>query len=194
MEKQSDLYFLKILQDAITSLNKIDELVESNSTRQSAIDLELCDLLHLIENEEISDAASPKIIKRIHELRQIRRSLRNEYELIIKYNEIKERLSFKENRQFVIAEIQKRIKNLNQEYKNRILTQEQIDELLKDDSTKITETKKKRKRSEESKKIDEQIMELLEKGKSQSEIAKILYMTQPSISMRVKRIKEAQNA
>ena len=199
MQNQSDLYFLKLLQDSINALNELDDLIESNGSRQSKVDSELCDLLHLIENKELSESASIKIVKKIHDLRKIRRSLRNEYELIVKYNEVKMRLASKENRQFITAEVQKRMKSLNAEYQNRILTKEQIDELLKEEpnvssSIKDTKQKSKRTRSEESRKIDEQIKELLEQGKSQSEIAKILYMTQPSVSLRAKRIREMQNA
>lgn len=198
MQNQSDLYFLKLLQDSINTLNELDDLIESNGSRQRNVDYELSDLMHLIENKELSESASVKIVKRIHDLRKIRSSLRKEYELIMKYNEVKMRLASKENRQFITAEMQKKMKSLNTEYQNRILTKEQIDELLKEEhkvsSIKDTKQKSKRTRSEESKKIDEQIKELLEQGKSQSEIAKILYMTQPSVSLRAKRIREMQNA
>lgn len=193
MQTQSDLYFLKLLQDSLNSLDELDNLIESNGSRQSEVDSELSDLLHLIENNELSETASVKIVRRIHDLRKVRRSLRNEYELILKYNEVKGRLTSKENRKFIVAEIRKRMKSLNNEYQNRVLAKEQVDELLKNDHVNDKQPRSRRTRSEESKEIDKQIKQLLEQGKSQTEIAKILYMTQPNVSMRVKRIREASN-
>jgi len=193
VEKQSDIYFLKLLQDAINSLNTLDELIETNGRRQSEVDSELCDLLHLVENNDLNDDACIKIMARIKELRKVRRSLRNEYELINRYQEIKARLSSKENRQFIFVEIQKRFKTLNQEYKNRILTDKQVEDLLEKQGV-IEESKEKisRKISEKSQQINIKIKELLEKGYSQTEIAKEMNMTQPSISIRIKKIKESE--
>lgn len=193
METQSDLIFLKHLQDSIETLNKLDELIETNSQRQSEVDSELCDLLHLIENQELKDVACIKITHRIRELRKIRRSIKNEYELIVKYQEVKARLSSKENRKFITAEIQKRMKNLNQEYKNRILTDEQIKELLKEEVIQRS-NKRTRKSSKKNQQINEKIKEMLDRGCSQKEMSVELGISQGAVSQRIKRIKELENA
>ena len=109
MKNQSDIYFLKLLQDSINALNELDNLIDSNSSRQNEVDAELLDLLHLIENNELCDSACIKITRRIQELRKTRRRIKNEHELIVKYNEIKTKLSSKDNRQFITAEINKRM-------------------------------------------------------------------------------------
>lgn len=184
MSKQSDLEFLKILQDAINNLNKLDELIDSNGERQSRIDSELSDLLHLIENRELNDRQLVKVARRIKELRCVRRSLRNEYEIIRRYTELKQRISQKENRDILFVEIQRRIKSLNQEYVNRILTQEDIDNLLKEDKV-ISSKRKKLKNVPE-----EEIIRLLEMGYSQTKIAKELGITQPTVSLKIKKIKK----
>ena len=181
MKNQSDIYFLKLLQDSINALNELDNLIDSNSSRQNEVDAELLDLLHLIENNELCDSACIKITRRIQELRKTRRRIKNEHELIVKYNEIKTKLSSKDNRQFITAEINKRMKLLNQEYKNRVLTDEQVKELLKNEKLDV-----KTDRSETYKKIKE----YLELGYSQTKIAKLLGLTQPTISAKIKKMKE----
>ena len=193
MDKQSDIYFLKLLQDSINTLNELDNLIASNGDRQSKVDSELCDLLHMIENNDLSDFACVKVVKRIKELRKIRRSLRNEYELILKYQELKTRLSSKENRQFIVAEISKRMKDLNQPYKNRIITDEQVQDFLENKMiVGVTTSIKPRKRSEKNDDINAKIQKMLEQGYSQKRIAVELKMSQPSVSLRIKKMKELQ--
>lgn len=194
MESQSDLIFLKLLQDSIESLNKLDEMIETNGQRQSEIDSELSDLLHLIEHSELNDLSCIKITHRIQELRKIRHGLRNEHELIIKYQEVKAKLSSKENRQFITTEIQKRLKTLNQEYKNRVLTDEQITELVREEPLTVEKNTKIRKMSEKTKQMNDRILELLSKGCTQKEIAVELNVSQGCVSQKIKKIKELQNA
>lgn len=193
MEKQSDIYFLKLLQDSINSLNELDELIETNGDRSSKIDLELSDLSHIIENQDLPDLGCVKIVKRMKELRTIRRSLRNEHELILRYQELKARLSSKENRQFIVAEISKRMKDLNQPYKNRIITDEQVQDFLENKMiVGVTTSIKPRKRSEKNDDINAKIQKMLEQGYSQKRIAVELKMSQPSVSLRIKKMKELQ--
>ena len=73
------------------------------------------------------------------------------------------------------------MKLLNQEYKNRVLTDEQVKELLKNEKLDV-----KTDRSEMYKKIKE----YLELGYSQMKIAKLLGLTQPTISAKIKKMKE----
>lgn len=152
-------------------------------------------MLHLIECQELSNSACIKITRRIQELRKVRRGLRNEHELIVKYQEIKTRLSSRENRQLITAEIQKRLKSLNQEYKNRVLTDEQVDELLKEDTKPISQEKEeRRKRSDKSLIINQKIKEMIDRNCSRKEMAVELGISQGAISQRIKKIKELENA
>jgi len=133
------------IRDAIKILDEIDEMIKSQPTELQTIDLELSDLYHLIENNELSDAASINVIKRIHELRQKRRSLKNEYEIETTYQTHKSKLTGNETRTFLANEIYKTVKKLNSEYKNRVLTDEDIQKLL--------EFKEKRKPGRPPKKV-----------------------------------------
>lgn len=91
------------------------------------------------------------------------------------------------------------MKELNQPYKFRILSEEQIQELLTDNlkkpdvQKKAVAKKKTRKRTAESLEIDNKIWKLYQQGKSQKEIANQLSMTQPSINIRLKRLREQEN-
>lgn len=134
---QNDKIFLKILQDAINSLNELDELIQSNGDRQSKVDLELSDLLHKLQNDE--DLTDNNIIvlgRRIAELRKVRNSLRQEYELIQMYNQEKGKIVFANQRQWLIQNIQKKQTGLDQPYKNRVLNDEDFDTLFATPSKK----------------------------------------------------------
>ena len=126
------------IKQAIKLLDEIDEMIESQSIEIQNTDLQLSDLYHLVENNELSDVASINVVKRIHDLRVLRRSLNNEHEIENTYNTHKSKLSGKETRQFLLHEIYKTVKSLGSQYKNRILTDEDINNLLS------SEVKKKR--------------------------------------------------
>lgn len=163
----------------------------SNFQRLQDVNLEIMDIEHLIENENFSDIACVKTIAKLKELRKKRRSLKNEGELAQKYNELKARLSSKENRQFICSEIHKRAKQFGQEYNYRVLSEEEIKFLL-EDSTKSHE--KKARNEQKSKDINEKILSMLEQGFSQAKIAKELGVSQPYISVRIKKMREQKDA
>ena len=118
------------IKQAIKLLDEIDEMIDSQSIEIQNTDLQLSDLYHLIENNELSDSASINVVKKIHELRQIRRSLNNEHEIENTYNTHKSKLSGKDTRQFLLHEVYKTEKSLRSQYKNRILTDEDIQNIL----------------------------------------------------------------
>jgi len=126
------------IKQAIKLLDEIDEMIETQSIEIQNTDLQLSDLYHLVENNELSEVASVNVINRMHELRVLRRSLNNEHEIENTYNTHKSKLAGKETRQFLLHEIYKTVKSLGSQYKNRILTDEDINKLL------CSEVKKKR--------------------------------------------------
>ena len=193
METRSDLIFLKYFQDTIESFSKLDERVEKNPIERSTVDMKISDYMHIIENNDLSESASNKIVKEIRKERQIRRGLANEQILISKYQELKARISSKENRQFIVAEIQKKMKSLDTEYKNRVLTDEEVKELLKEDIIQHS-GKRVRKTSEKNQQINAKIKEMLDKGCSQKEMAIELGISQGAVCQRIKKIRELENA
>lgn len=105
-------------------------MIDTQSIEIQNTDLQLSDLYHLIENNELSDSASINVVKKIHELRVLRRSLNNEHEIENTYNTHKSKLSGKDTRQFLLHEVYRTVKSLGSKYKNRILTEEDIQEII----------------------------------------------------------------
>jgi hypothetical protein len=139
---------LEKISQVIELLNEIDSMIENCPKEQQNIDYQLSDLYHLIENNELSDEASIAVVKKIHELRKIRRSLDNEFKIENTYNTHKSKLPGRENRQFLLNEIHKTIKTLGVKYKNRVLTDEDITEIL-------TPKKKRGRPPKEKEQLDE---------------------------------------
>ena len=118
------------IKQSMLLLDEIDEMINTQSTELQNIDYELSDWYHYIENNEINDKASIKIINEIHRLRKLRRSLHNEYEIENTYKNNASKVMGNNTRQLLLAEVNKTIKRLDNKYKNRILTEEKINNLL----------------------------------------------------------------
>ena len=131
-----DEILVEKIKNVIQTLDEIDEMIKTQPTELQNVDFELSDYYHLIENNELSDIASIKIVKKIHDLRKIRRTLNNEYEIENTYQTHKSKLPGTETRKFLANEIYKTVKKLNSEYKNRILTENDIKFLLEETTLK----------------------------------------------------------
>ncbi len=190
MTEQYELIFLKKLQDCIDGLDDLDEIISTNSERQSVTDYELSDWLHFLQNEEnIDDETILNVSNKIIALRKKRQSLRNEYECIKRYKELSNRMMTPASRESIKTEIGKTLSNLNQPYKNRVITEDDIT-FVKAKCEKKTVRKLRRKDSAE---LDKQLLELKKQGLSQREMAEIVGITQASISVRFKKMKEKGN-
>lgn len=123
----------EILVDKITQavkvLDEIDEMISTQGQELQKIDLELSDLYHFIENNNVTDNTSVKLIERIKQLRLKRRSLQREYEIENAYKNNSSKMMGNGTRSFLINTIKQTVKNLNSEYKNRVLTDEDIEKL-----------------------------------------------------------------
>lgn len=88
----------------------------------------------------------------------------------------------------------RRMKELNQPYKFRIITDDVIKSVTKVENKEIIEpVKRGRKQSSKSMEIDEQIWDLYKQGISQKEIAQKINLTQPTVCMRLKKMKAEKN-
>ena len=125
-----DVEIVELVKQGIEILDKIDEMIKTQSVELQKIDYELSDLYHLIENNELSDEASINIVRRIHDLRKERRALNNEYEIENTYQTHKSKLAGNGTRQFLATEILKTVKQLGKKYTNRVLTEEDIKSLI----------------------------------------------------------------
>lgn len=124
----------KLIIDKITNvisiLDEIDNMIKTQSEELQKVDYKLSDLYHLIENNELSDEASINVVREIHLLRKERRSLNNEHDLEVVYQNQKQKMIGNDSRQFLVTELNKTNKRLNSEYKNRVYTEEEIEQLI----------------------------------------------------------------
>lgn len=192
MTEQYELIFLKKLQDCIDGLDDLDKIINTNSERQSVTDFELSDWLHFLQNEEdLDDETIYNVAKKIIGLRKKRNSLRNEYECIKRYKELSSRMMTPASRESIKIELGKTLKNLNQPYKNRIITEKDIEFVKAKNEAK--KTRKARDKNLSNEDIDKKILELKEQGLTQKQMTEIVGLRQSSISMRLKKMKGREN-
>ena len=125
-----DKLIIDKITNAISILDEIDNMIKTQSEELQKVDYKLSDLYHLIENNELSDEASINVVREIHLLRKERRSLNNEHVLEVVYQNQKQKMIGNDSRQFLVTELNKTNKRLNSEYKNRVYTTEQIEQLI----------------------------------------------------------------
>ena len=190
--KETDVLFLSNLQKIVKLLDEIDDLIESNSTRQSKTDGLISDYEHIIENETLTNDQAMLIVQELKKAREYRRHQKNEFELIRAYQDNKEKLSSNVNRQFLMAEIYKVWTRLNQKYNMRVLNETEVEKFRTVNKVVLAKKREKR-RSQKSIDLDNKIWDLYQQKKSQTEISKILGISQPVISIRLKKLKEEKN-
>lgn len=125
-----DKLIIDKITNAISILDEIDNMIKTQSEELQKVDYKLSDLYHLIENNDLSDEASINVVREIHLLRKERRSLNNEHDLEVVYQNQKQKMIGNDSRQFLVTELNKTNKRLNSEYKNRVYTEEEIEKLI----------------------------------------------------------------
>lgn len=194
-ETQTDLLLIRKVNDIVKAMDEIDELIKTLAERRSNVDLELSDLLHIIENNDLDEFAFHNVTKRIHDLRKKRRSVSNEQALLELWKQQRKDLLYSSSRAQLGKLFLDKINALEMPYKNRVLSDEDIDGLLHQrvsyspngientsDSTKeepVERESKKHKRTtgEAKEQRDKQIVELYSQNVAPKEIAKQLGIT-----------------
>ena len=115
----------------ILKLNELDDLYEDLPKQLSEVDTKICDILHLIESNNLKTNECYRIIRELKKHRMKRRQIKNNYTILQVFNTHINKLPLEENRSFLLNEINKKNKEINSEYKNRIYTSEEIDNILK---------------------------------------------------------------
>lgn len=119
------------IKEVVERLDRIDEYSNSLTDNLSELDCKQQDLLHYIENNKINVLWCYRMIKEIKQIREKRRKVKNDMELLSKYNEQKNKMISKENRQFLLAEIYKKEKMLSKNYTNKQYTEEEMQKIIK---------------------------------------------------------------
>lgn len=119
------------INEVVKRLNKIDEYNSTLADNLSELDCKQQDLLHYIENTKVSVLWVYRMIKELKNVRINRRKVKNDMELLSKFNEQKTKLLSKENRQFMLAEIHKKEKMLGKKYTNKQYSEEELQKILR---------------------------------------------------------------
>lgn len=122
---------IKEITIVIDELNRIDDYSKNLVTNLSELDLKQQDLLHYIENNTLKTNECYRIIRELKKVREMRRKIKNDMDIISKYNEQKTKLLSTENRRFLLAEIHKREKVLGKKYINKVYSNEEVETILK---------------------------------------------------------------
>lgn len=119
------------IKEIVAKLDKIDDYNNSLGNKLSVVDSKTQDLLHYIENNKINVLWCYRMLKEIKSLRQERRKIKNDMELLSKYNEHKNKIISKDNRQFLLAEVYKKEKLLGKNYVNKQYTENEMQKIIK---------------------------------------------------------------
>ena len=123
---------LREITEIVEKLNEIDNYDIGLSQLLSECDERQQDLLHYIENNKINMLWCYKYVRELKNVREKRRNIKNDIERLTRYKELKTKLaSTAENRQLMLAELNKREKSLNCPYKNRRYSEEELQKILK---------------------------------------------------------------
>ncbi len=123
---------LKAITEIVDKLNEIDNYDSGLSQLLSECNEREQDLLHYIENNKINILWCYKYVRELKNVREKRRNIKNDMERIMKFKEQKTKLaSTIDNRQLMLAELNKREKQLNCPYKNRRYAEEELQKILK---------------------------------------------------------------
>lgn len=121
---------LAAIKGAVSLYDKIDNMISTQPEELQKVDFEISDWLHYIEGNDTTDRENVVIMKKLRELRLLRRSLHKEYEIEKTYKDNIMKMNNVDNRKLLLAEINKTIKRWENEYKNRILSDEDIKAFL----------------------------------------------------------------
>jgi len=169
-EMNNQAIFLAKIQQALTLLDEIDDIITNNPEMQQNVDWEISDYLHILENEEeLSDDARLEIDKQLARCRKMRRQLVNIYTIGKVFNDNRDKLRYKNQREFLVSNIKSQVNKLDNDYKYRVLDQETINSYITKkekivEKPKITKLGKKRISKEE-------LLEMINSGLKNKEIA-----------------------
>lgn len=120
------------LTKSIELLDEIEDEYEKLPNVQSQIDQRISDVYHFIEHNHLNTNQRYRIVSLLQGLLEERRKTKNDIELLRTFKNIENKLSQKDNRKMLIAEIRKKEKSVHSEYKYRIYIEEELKEIIGD--------------------------------------------------------------
>lgn len=117
------------LVQAVSILNKTEEYLESLPDRLSECDSLISDYEHLIENNDTSEIDLKKLYNEMKIVLNKRRVVKNNLTSRDNYKNMVARLNNTTNREFFIQNMKNAQSKLGLKYHNRILTEDEIEQL-----------------------------------------------------------------
>lgn len=121
---------LEEIQEVVNSLNKLDQYNDGLIEKLSKLDSKRADLLHYIEFNPINILWCYKMVKEIKDVSEERRKIKNDIIILNKFNEHKEKIVLKDNRQFLLNELYVRNKKFNKNFILKQYTEEELEKIL----------------------------------------------------------------
>ncbi len=121
---------IKNLTKSIELLDEIEEEYERIPNIQSEIDSRISDVYHFIEHHHLNTSQRYRVVSLLQSLLEQRREIKTNWELLRTFKNIENKLSQKDNRKMLIAEIRKKEKLINSNYKYRVYKEEELKELI----------------------------------------------------------------
>lgn len=123
---------LKGLIDSIEGLSEAENNLYDYCQELEVVQGKIRDIEHYLENHIISRSGAIQLMALLQELRIERRQIKQMWELYNVYGANREKLKAKEWREFLIAELHKKDKELQTKYNYRQFEESYLDELNED--------------------------------------------------------------
>lgn len=187
-EKQNE--FLALLERCIQAYEQADEIFEevekvakSVPDELSAIDSERSDYLHILENYELTPDARACLVQKLEDVCNRRRNVLNISILVGTWNNNKNKVTNSNNRVFLRQAIKNRLSNLDCDYKFRVLSEDDITNII--EPSIQTPAPKKRGRKPGTKNLStfekQEILQRLANGEAPEKISEDLCISIPRI-------------
>lgn len=116
--------------EIIETLDAIDEYDNGLADKLSNADSKLSDLYHVVEKNKLKTNECYRMIQELRKVLLERRKVKDDMALLNVYKSQRERLPGDKTRAFLKQSIYKESNKLNSPYKNRVYTEEEINEIL----------------------------------------------------------------
>jgi len=139
-EEIGHLEIINQIEEVRKKFDEIDDYFNNLSFLQSQNDEYIQDLLHYVENHDFTQATALKFVELLKEKRRTRRKLNNDFEIKKQFDMNRNKFALGNQRVMAMASLYKKEKDLNKQYKERVISFSELDELI---------SSKKKKKSEE---------------------------------------------
>lgn len=175
--------FLAKIQQVLSLLNEIDDVIENNPDMQRNIDWEISDYLHILENNELSVEARLELDDRLKTCRRVRRQTNTIQAISKVFNDNRGKIIWKNQRDILYSMMATKVSELNNEYKYRVLDEDTVNNFLTiKPIVEETREKVKKTRGKDACITKEELEEKINSGMRNKEIAEEIGVTPEYVS------------